>query len=225
MEHLNSETLARLVDNAPAPEQATHLAECDICTSELVAFREQTEALGSLPEILPPMGDWQVLEARLRSEGLVEDAGMFQRLGLARTPAWMRAAAAAVLFLGGTAMGAAMTSGTSQGLPGGIGSGTDVALFASGGTTVEDAAQAVRVAERTYMNAIARLREQMRIESGLESGVDPMRRYAALEHLVAVSQAAVRQAPGDPYLNGILASVLGEREATARMVSRTDNWF
>ena len=49
---------------------------------------------------------------------------------------------------------------------------------------------------------------------------------AALEHLVMVSQAAVRQAPGDPFLNGFLASAMAERDAAARMVStRQDNWF
>jgi hypothetical protein len=56
--------------------------------------------------------------------------------------------------------------------------------------------------------------------------VDPISRYAALEHLVSVSQAAVRQAPGDPFLNGFLASAIAERDAALRVVSAgQDNWF
>ena len=224
MEHLNSETLARLVDDAPEPEQAAHLAECKACSAELEEFREQTEALGTLPEIMPPKGDWRVLEARLRSEGLVEDPGLFRKLGLAQTPGWMRTAAAIVLFLGGTATGSALTDRTGPDIAGDLALGADLTLFANA-VNVHDAAEAVRMAERSYINAIARYRELLLSETGNGLGADPMSRYAALEHLVAVSQAAVRQAPGDPYLNGLLASVLGEREATARLVSRTDNWF
>ena len=224
MEHLNSETLARLVDDAPEPEQQVHLAECEACSAELEELREQTEALGTLPEIMPPKGDWRVLEARLRSEGLVEDPGLFRKLGLAQTPGWMRAAAAIALFLGGTATGSALTDRAGPDIAGDLALGGAAALFANA-VSVQDAAEAVRGAQRNYMNAIARYQELLRGETGNEPGVDPMSRYAALEHLVAVSQAAVRQAPGDPYLNGILASVLGEREATARLVSRTDYWF
>ena len=224
MEHLNSETLARLVDHAPEPEQAAHLTECRACAAELEAFRDQTEALGALPEIMPPRGDWEGLEARLRSEGLVDDPRLLGRLGLAQTPAWMRAAAAIALFLGGTAAGSALTSRGGPQLSGDIALGSDAALFA-GAVGIDAAAAAVRLAQSNYMTAIARYSELLLMESGNELGVDPMSRYAALEHLVAVSQAAVRQAPGDPYLNGLLASVLGEREATARLVSRTGNWF
>ena len=101
MEHLSLENLARLVDEAPTPGERDHLDACKACTAELAALREQTQELGALPELLPPMGDWRVLEARLRSEGLIEDAGLFRRLGLAQTPPWMKAAAAVLLFLGG----------------------------------------------------------------------------------------------------------------------------
>ena len=58
-----------------------------------------------------------------------------------------------------------------------------------------------------------------------KAGGDAMSRMAALEYLATVSQAAVRQAPGDPWLNGFLVSVLGEREATAQLVASRNNWF
>jgi hypothetical protein len=92
---------------------------------------------------------------------------------------------------------------------------------------VEDAAGAVRVAEQQYVSAVSRYRELIEQQGGSGPVVDPVSRYAALEHLVSVSQAAVRQAPGDPFLNGFLASALAERDAAARQVSSVsrDNWF
>lgn len=227
MGHLNAETLARLVDEAPQPEEAEHLATCLVCSSELDAMRAQTQLLGSLPEIRPPLGDWEVLEARLRSEGLVEVPSLFSRLTLAHTPAWMRAAAAAALFLGGTltGLGVARQDGAGAALLGGE---NGSALFANAGN-LDDAASAVRVAEQGYVNALSRYRELMADRNGGEDPVvdgDPRSRYAALEYLVAASQAAVRQAPADPFLNGLLASTMAEREATLRRISNTkDNWF
>jgi hypothetical protein len=224
MEHLNAETLARLVDHTSEPEESAHVAECEACSAELAALRSQTEALGSLPEIRPPQGDWPPLEARLRSEGLIEDAGLFRKMGLAQTPGWMRATAAIMLFLSGTGAGAVLNArGAPQPL-GELAMRAGPTSFASS-ANVEDAASAVRLAEQNYVTAFARYQELLISESGIEAGFDPMSRYAALEHMVAVSQAAVRQAPGDSFLNGVLVSVLGEREATARLVASQNDWF
>jgi len=224
MEHLTREALARLVDEAPLREEADHLDACRSCALELEALRAQSRALGSLPEIRPPLGDWDVLEARLRSEGLIQVPSLLSRLTLAQTPAWMRMAAAAALFLGGSLMGAALGS---KGPAGGelAATGPDETLFA-GMDDVDAAAAAVRSAEVNYINALARYRQLL--EQGGENGVlgDPSSRFAALEYLVAAGQAAVRQAPADPFLNGLLASTLAEREATLRRIStRQDNWF
>ncbi|MGD2044975.1 MAG: hypothetical protein PVJ80_08855 [Gemmatimonadota bacterium] len=213
MEHLTIETLARLVDDEPTPAEREHLEACQICAGEVAAMRDQTEALAALPEIMPPMGDWEVLEARLRSDGLVRDTTALSKLGLARTPSWMPAAAAVVLFFGGVATGAGMVSSDDE---------ADVASVA----TVEDAASEVRAAEQHYVSAVSNYRELLTASGVDDAGADPYSRYAALEHLVSVSQAAVRAAPGDPFLNGFLASALAERDAAARQVSLTDdNWF
>jgi hypothetical protein len=225
MGHLSTETLAALVDEKPRPEEAQHLQACDVCREELAALRAQTEALRALPEIRPPQGDWRVLEARLRSEGLVRDPGLADRLRRTRTPAWMKVAAAALLFLSGAGTGFGFAQKTDGGRSGDLASLSNPEIFATS-TNVDDAASTVRIAEQNYMTALARYREMLSQEGGDESVGDPMSRYAALQTLAAVSQAAVRQAPGDPYLNGLLASVLGEREATARLVSaRRNNWF
>lgn len=218
MEHLSLEHLARLVDDQPTTEEMRHLGACDDCARELAALREQTTALGTLPEIMPPKGDWRAIEARLRSEGLLGDGGLFRSLGLARTPGWMKAAAAVLLFLSGAGTGAAMAS--TDGLdPIGASRVEEIA-------SVDEAATAVRAAEQGYVSAVARYRELLARDGGEHLGADPISRVAALEHLVMVSQAAVRQAPGDPYLNGFLASAMAERDAALRMVAAgQDNWF
>lgn len=216
MEHLTSEHLARLVDEAPTADEAAHLAACRVCAAELDGLRDQTRSLRSLPEIVPPGGDWTVLEARLRSEGLVQDPGVFQRLGLAQTPQWMKAAAAVMLFLSGTGTGALVAGGMTDTLPETMAQVTDVDVAAS----------AVRVAEQGYVTAVARYQELLAQGGGEDIGTDPISRFAALEHLVAVSQAAVRQAPSDPFLNGFLTSAMAERDAAFRMVSANrDDWF
>jgi hypothetical protein len=224
MEHLNIETLARLVDEPAQPSEADHLAGCEACASELAVLMEQTGSLGMLPDILPPRGDWEVLAARLRSDGLVCDPGLFRRLGHWRTPAWMPAAAAIVLFLGGTAFGTSLDDMAGAEIRGVEQAAERPAVAMS---TVEDAASAVRVAEEQYVTAVSRYRELMEQQGGSEPASDPVSRYAALQHLVSVSQAAVRQAPGDPFLNGFLASALAERDVAARQVSSVspDNWF
>jgi hypothetical protein len=215
MEHLTHERLAALVDGPSTAEEATHLAGCDRCTAELNTLREQVAALGALPELMPPKGDWYVLEAKLRSEGLINNPGNFMRLGLAQTPGWMKAAAAVLLFLSGTGTGVVMTQPGMQ---------EDTSLMADRVVSVEDAASAVRMAEQQYVSAVTEYRQLLADDGGV--AVDPINRFAALEHLVRVSQAAVRQAPGDPFLNGFLASAMAERDAALRMVSSgQDNWF
>ena len=217
MEHLTHERLSALVDEPSTADESAHLEGCELCTTELVKLREQTAQLGALPEIMPPKGDWKVLEAQLRSEGLVNDPGLFRRMGRTRTPGWMKAAAAVVLFLSGTGTGVAMAWSAF---------GEDSGRMADQIATVEEAASAVRQAEQKYVSAVTQYRQLLAADGGEGVDVDPISRFAALEHLVRVSQAAVRQAPGDPFLNGFLASAMAERDAALRMVSSgQDNWF
>jgi hypothetical protein len=225
MEHLSREALARLVDEAPGPGESEHLAACLACASELDALRAQTQALASLPEIRPPLGDWEVLEDRLRAESLIQHRGLLQRLTLAQTPPWMRVAAAAALFVGGSTLGAGLASRAPTELRPEAASAAGVAQFTAA-QDVDDAAAAVRIAEATYMSALTRYRQLLEEQGGSDVIGDLSSRFAALEYLVAAGQAAVRQAPADPFLNGLLASTMAEREATLQRISnRQDNWF
>ena len=227
MEHLNLETLARLVDEAPTAEEQSHLAMCEECVIELDAMREQSLSLGSLPDVRPPKGDWAVLEARMVSEGLVRSSRGLSRLAM--TPGWMKAAAAAVLFLGGTGLGMQMAQSPVLGGNGvASAAGGPFSLASTTVSTVDEAAAAVRLAERQYVDALIQYNQ-------LSSDQDPgsvqydSDRLAALEYLVAGAQAGLEQAPADPFFNGLHASLLAERQsarqATLRRASTGNGWF
>lgn len=100
MQHLTLEAVARLVDEAPEPDEALHLGECLVCRRELAEMRAQTGALARLADPEPPAAAWAALEARLAEEGLL-------RRGAAapRQHAWMRVAAAVALLVAGGAGG------------------------------------------------------------------------------------------------------------------------
>ncbi len=229
MEHLTPETLARLVDEAPTEVERTHLEGCTECASELETMREQTLGLGTLPDLRPPKGDWGVLEARMVSEGLVRNRnGLLSRM--ARTPAWMKGAAAAVLFFGGAGIGfgAAQSSllrpvARTADLEG------PTSFTSTSVSSVDEAAAALRMAERRYVDALVQLR-QMTVDGdpALSSG-DNGSRLAALEHLIAAGRAAVQQSPADPFMNGLLANLLAEQEMTRQesleAVATSGDWF
>lgn len=219
MEHLTAEALARLVDEAPTEAEAAHLEGCSLCTAERAFLEEQTAALAGLADMRPPRGGWDTLEARLVSEGLVRRGSVLDLVG--RTPGWMRVAAAVVLFLGGTGLG--LTLGAAPGSPlAARDAGGEDGPFtrASQAATVDDAAEAVRLAERQFMDAMIRYRQLLDAQNGEEPLGEPGAHYAALEYLVAAAQVAVQQAPADPFLNGLLASTLAEREAARQEVMR-----
>lgn len=217
MEHLSLEALARLVDETPFRSERRHLARCPECSRELDLLREQTEALGSLPDLRPAPEDWPALEARLEREGLVRGstpADAVIRL-IDRGRGRMQAAAAVVLFLVGGLSGAVLA-------PTGWGGRTGGGQVASGETspgglaveeaaTPEAAAEIVRLAEQQYRDAMLRYRA---LKHGPEAAslMDP-RRLAVLDAMLAMGQAAVQEAPDDPFLNGFLVSAVAEREA------------
>ena len=222
MEHLSLEALARLVDETPFRSERRHLARCPDCSRELERLREQTEALGSLPDLRPAPGDWPALEERLEREGLLRGsnpADAVIRL-IDRRRGWMQAAAALVLFLAGGLSGAVLApaewglrTGGGQVASGEMTAGgvSPAGLTAEEAASPEEAAEVLRLAEQQYRDAMLRYRALTR---GPETGtpMDP-RRLAVLDAMLAMGQAAVQEAPDDPFLNGFLVSAAAEREA------------
>lgn len=224
MGHLNIESLARLVSEAPSPEEEQHLEACSACRLELRGIREQTESIGSLPDLRPPAGDWEALEARLVSEGLIRSSGLARRASRWRSSGWMQAAAALVLFLGGAALGrGALASGdisdlAQYGPPPGL-ELIPVGTQAQPISNLAEAAEAVNTTEQQYMLALLQYRQILDSQGDPTYIGDPTSRFAAVEAIVAAGRAAVQQAPADPYLNGVLVSALAERQALLHTAS------
>jgi len=223
MEHLSTVELSRLVDEAPSAKEHQHLGVCSRCRDELGALKAQTEALRELPDVRPPRGDWAILHARLVSEGMVR-RGDGPTWGLARTPGWMKAAAAIMIFFAGTAVGGLAFRGPLTAdlreTPPSAAQLQPIGEF----RTVEEAAQAAEVAERQFVAALVQYNEMMGADQG--GAADPEARLAALEYIFRASQAALREAPADPFLNGFLVTIQAEREAALRQVSGGGgNWY
>ena len=133
----------------------------------------------------------------------------------------MQAAAAVILFLGGTSFGAAMSADPRSGL-----SGADGARLASVPVSVEDAAEAVYDAERAYRQALSQYGQLERGDRTRDYN-ELIGRAAALDALLAATQEAVRIAPSDPFFNGLLVNTFNEREQMLRQISSTRDggWF
>jgi len=80
MGHLTIESLARLVSEAPSPEEQEHLDSCPTCQAELAALEAQTEAVGALPDLRPPPVLARAVLVILMTFVLRRLAGRFQRL-------------------------------------------------------------------------------------------------------------------------------------------------
>ncbi len=226
MGHLNIENLAQLVSETLSPEEEKHLEICSACRLELKSLKEQTESIGSLPDIRPPAGDWEALEARLASEGLIRSSGLAREASRWWYSGWMQAAAALVLFLGGTALGSgALASGESgdlaqNGPPQGL-ELIPVGTQAQPVSNLAAAGEAVHIAEQRYMLALLQYRQILDAQGEPGYIGNPTARLAGIEAIVAASRAAIQQAPADPYVNGVLVSALAEREAFFRNASFT----
>ena len=209
MERLTLEDLARLVDEAPSKEEREALTANPELRRELEALRTQTEDLKNLPSVLPPRGQWSDLERELIREGLIEAPSVKIPLS------WFRAAAGVALFLGGAWVGNA--------IPGGASATASPTLAPAGASyaTAEEAAMGVQAAEARWQEAMIAYQQL----TG-RSTADPAARLAAIERLLAASQAAVREAPAEPFFNNVLVGALAEREQTLRQIRASgDNWY
>ena len=206
MERLNLEQLARLVDEPPTPEERAVLEGDPGLRRELDALKSQTEALGDLPAVLPPPGGWHELEDKLMAAGLVfgrrESTHMWRK--------WLQVAAALVVFIGGTAFG--WVTGSAPAGFGTAGAGSGAASYA----TLEEAVKGVEEATRQYEAAYSGFQEFVSAQGLDPRSQDPAARLAALQTLMVASRAYVEDAPGDQFLNEMLARSITEHGRTVR---------
>jgi hypothetical protein len=85
--------------------------------------------------------------------------------------------------------------------------------------SLSEAEEMIQIAELLYFETLAGYRDFL-AESGFEPDGDPVTRYVALGNVVAIAEEAVRSAPADPFLNGLLINTLVEREAVGRGMMR-----
>ena len=220
MEHLTLEALSRLVDEAPTAPETDHLSRCGRCASELDALRGQKAALGGLPDVRPPRGAWEEVEARLLAEGLIRTEHPSLAARVTEATPWLRRAAAVAVFLTGAAAGAGVTARLARGLGDAV---VELASVTDPGTALAH----VQDAERAYIGALTHYRQLISAREGSDVVEDAESRYAALEQVVQAGQAAVTRAPADPFLNGLLAQALAERAAHRQRASSSaqDGWF
>jgi hypothetical protein len=225
MQHLNSETLARLVEESPDPQETRHLNGCAACRAELDALRAQTATLRELPCLSPPPVEWAELQARLAEGGLIRSGATAVQPALPDRPsragrwsgALLRLAAALAIFVAGGVAGAAAAGGK---LPG----AAPVAVRApENPRSVEEAAGSLRDAEAAYLAALTRYSEL----AGTPQPADAATRLAALEGIVLTTRAALNEAPADPVINGYHLTAVGQRDAMLRQISNNsqDPWF
>lgn len=211
MQHLNDETLARLVDEEPDEIERDHLESCADCRAELEDLSELTRSLQELPTLTAPADGWSALSGRLAEERLVHPVGF--------SPArqWLlRAAAAVAIFIGGTYTGARL-DGEPPAMPGVGPVPMNVTAAAN------DPEARLREAEAAYLEALTRYGQQ----AGDPSAGDALNRLAALEGIVLTTRAALEQAPADPVINGYHLAAVGAREAMLRQIEATeeDGWY
>jgi hypothetical protein len=232
MSHLNLETLARLLDDAPDAAEKAHLEVCADCRQELEDMRADLAALQSLPAMEPPAGEWSVIEARLGDEGLMRRP--HGRIAWRTTG--LRAAAAVLIFLLGGATGATWTGNRPDRMPGVIASGSqqtardeprnvlaEVLISGQQPRTREEATLLLSEAEALYLDAMQQVSEL----SSPGDGGDPVARLAALEGITAITRAALDRAPADPVLNGYHITAVAQREAILRQLAAAmgGSWF
>lgn len=218
MQHLTLEALARLVDETPEAHEESHVAACAACREELEALRAQTDALGTLPNVLPPPDVWPAVRRRMRAEGVIR--GRDRRW---TTPTLTRLAAALALFMVGGGIGYAVR---------GIGqppvdrvtahadAATDARIAAGPGAPSAEAAstaalnQEVERTQEMFAEALDRFMQA----SGTEAP-DPAARLAALDHIVITTAEALNESPADPVLNSYHLTAVAQRRELIRQLS------
>jgi hypothetical protein len=217
MPHLELERLAALDHESPTPEEQAHLDQCSACRREQEAFAQLADLAG-LQSVaparldVPRLTEWESLATALRAEGLIAEPVPARRVG---SPWWVRAAAAAVLLIGGVAAGR-LSAGAAL-LPGvaAVGADEPATELAGGFRSVEEASAVLDRAQREYERASFWLASH---DTTVNAQAVYRARLVALEQMLTASRDGLYEAPQDPVLNQYYLSAYTAREATLRQL-------
>jgi hypothetical protein len=232
MQHVSTDRLAALGDEQPTPDEAAHLAACEVCTRERAAYQTLVAMAHAEQEAIGlPLTRWDELAAVYRAEVPVTPESAHDVVSLAarrRVARWPMQAAAGLLLLAGGAMLGRASAGASF-LP--VNSTATVATTNEGATplaqragdsaftSVADARAAQQRYELLYQQAAAFLAQHDSTGLGQGSPVAYRSRLAALDRVISTTRDAMREAPHDPVINGYYLTTLGQREATLRQLN------
>lgn len=207
--HLSPDRLAACEAGQGTLPERMHLRGCAACREEMAAIGRvvglaeawrdaPVEPLGA-----PPLTRWETLAPRLRAEGLLREPAARPRRSRAAVAGWGAAvvgmAAAALLWVGGDAVG-------------------------SGASAAAEAPRRMVAAEAGEGEVLPWEGDPARFEGAPDPDDALARtraRLAALDRLLAASEAALASAPGDPVLLRSVQSAHAAREAALRQLDGT----
>jgi hypothetical protein len=230
MLHLHTDRLAELGDDTPTPEEAAHLASCDVCAQEVNAYQALVAMAHAEREPFGlPLTRWDAIAAEL---ALQKDAPVPDVMPAPRSNRRMLQIAAGLLLVAGGAMLGRVSAGqralpdssATQTASAGSSKGlTQTAPQSSSDSVVFGSAEEARAAQQRsellYQQAAAFLARVDTTGAGSGSPVAYRSRLAALDQVISTTREAMREAPHDPVINGYYLTTLGQREATLRQLN------
>ena len=174
-----------------------------------------------------PLNDWNTIAARLREEGIIRDRN---RPVIAASPSWwMRAAAVALIALGGAAVGRytaarpAAEESVAVAVPDAAPAQEASNTAAAGVSEFKSADEAWAVLNRAgaeYQKASAYLAAKNTVQTArADSAPVYQNRLAALDKVMTATHSALDQAPNDPVINQYYLATMGAREATRQQLN------
>lgn len=234
-DHLETPRLSALLDAPGSDPAATeHLDACEVCRSEFEHMRRTRMALSAMDDLPPPSGQWARIEPELEARGLVaaggpedeasgrgsgDSGGNGRRdLGVGSLftsgAAWLRAAAAVLIFTGGMLLGNQM--------PGSLGEGAEsdrpaVSNRLPGDQPGQLAAAGPAGEDLDYEQWLRQL-EELRAsgpspEEAVANPEEAAEHLARLDALIRGARDYVEEMPADTRLNDFLFEVVEDRRA------------
>jgi len=220
-EHFTRAEISELLDDSGArPDVMAHLTQCESCRHEFEQLSRMHMVLSAMPELEPPAGQWERIEARLATPlvGGAADPSRLRWLSPRRWP--LQAAAVVALFAGGLVVGSLKSS---SGMFPGPQRGEITSTLP--GTASSSTAPVPTPAETEYLRTVAEL-------TGLRTAWmaaprDPdnpawmAEQMTRLDALAEAAREALRRSPADPMLNNFLFQVEDDRKSMASRLDET----